>query len=247
MPDTNQNPNLVIHTPQELADALTAQAQLERDIQQARATGTPTAESDLRLQSLRDAIAEHQLTPTPPAANPSPASDTNEIRLQSIRQDTLPPLPPPATNAPQNAPPPPANPSTNAPAAPNNSNLNQSTGTNSNTAGIDDSSLMQNVPGSSNSSPEVLIAPPNTIAPIPAANPSLPEAGMDFTPAVAAQTQSFQSAGDRMNAALEQNALITNSLFSRTLELLDLQNRRLGDVDRRINEIQGQMKSLKNP
>ena len=50
-----------------------------------------------------------------------------------------------------------------------------------------------------------------------------------------------------MHAALEQNSFITHSLFNRTLELLDLQNRKLGDVDRRINEINGQIKSLKNP
>ena len=247
MPDTNQNPSPVIHTPQELADALTTQAQLERDIQQARAGGAPTAASDLRLQSLRDAIAAHQLAPTPPGTNQSPASDTNEIRLHSVRQDVTPPPPPPATNAAQNAPPPPANQSTNAPAAPDNSNLNQPAGTNSNPAGIDDSLPMPIAPGGSNSVPATPIIPPTTSAVGPAANPSSPEVGTDFAPAVAAQTQSFQNAGDRMNAALEQNALITNSLFSRTLELLDLQNRRLGDVDRRINEIQGQMKSLKNP
>jgi hypothetical protein len=74
-----------------------------------------------------------------------------------------------------------------------------------------------------------------------------PGSGQDFAPAVMAQTQSLQAAGDGLRAALEQNALITNSLFNRTLEMLDLQNRRLGDIDRRMNEIQGQMKSLKNP
>ena len=47
MPDTNQNPDLIIRTPQELADAVAAETQLE--ILSAHAQGASTNESDLRL------------------------------------------------------------------------------------------------------------------------------------------------------------------------------------------------------
>ena|ERR1700722_15793059 len=59
-------------------------------------------------------------------------------------------------------------------------------------------------------------------------------------------SQAIQFSGERIRAALEQNTQITVSLFNRTLELIDQQNRKLGEVDRRIAELGGQIKSLKN-
>ncbi len=51
----------------------------------------------------------------------------------------------------------------------------------------------------------------------------------------------------RLLAAIEQNTSLTNSLFLRTLDLIDQHNRKLGDVDRKISELSNQIKSLKNP
>lgn len=61
-----------------------------------------------------------------------------------------------------------------------------------------------------------------------------------------AQAQAIQSSGDAMRAALEQGTRITLEMFNRTLDLVEEQNRWLGDVDRRITELSGQIKSLKN-
>lgn len=58
--------------------------------------------------------------------------------------------------------------------------------------------------------------------------------------------QAVQFSGEKMKAALELNTQITVSLFNRMLELVDQQNRKLGEVDRKIAELGGQIKSLKN-
>ena len=60
------------------------------------------------------------------------------------------------------------------------------------------------------------------------------------------RSQAIQVSGEKIRAALEQNTQITVSLLNRTLELIDQQNRKLGDVDRKIAELNGQIKSLKN-
>ncbi|HZQ46823.1 MAG TPA: hypothetical protein VFC07_07430 [Verrucomicrobiae bacterium] len=58
--------------------------------------------------------------------------------------------------------------------------------------------------------------------------------------------QAIQFSGEKMRSGLEQNNQITISLFNRTLDLIDQQNRKLGEVDRKIAELGGQIKSLKN-
>jgi hypothetical protein len=50
-----------------------------------------------------------------------------------------------------------------------------------------------------------------------------------------------------LRAALEQNTGLANSLFGQMLDLIDSQNRQLGDVDRKMSDFSGQLKSLKNP
>lgn len=62
----------------------------------------------------------------------------------------------------------------------------------------------------------------------------------------AGHAQAIQFAGEKMRAALERNTQVTVSLFNRTLELIDQQNQKLGEVDRKIAEVNGQIKSLKN-
>jgi hypothetical protein len=64
---------------------------------------------------------------------------------------------------------------------------------------------------------------------------------------LAAQGQALQASGERLRAVVEQNTSLTNALFLRTLDLIDGQNRKLGEVDRKISELSNQIKSLKNP
>jgi hypothetical protein len=66
------------------------------------------------------------------------------------------------------------------------------------------------------------------------------------TPEIFGKGEVIQSSGEKMRVALEQNARVTALMFNRMLDLIEAQNRRLGDVDRRITEISGQIKSLKN-
>jgi hypothetical protein len=71
--------------------------------------------------------------------------------------------------------------------------------------------------------------------------------GDNSSGAISAQTQSLQASGERLRATLEQNASLTNSLFLRALDVMNQQNQKLGEVDRKISELSGQIKSLKNP
>jgi hypothetical protein len=60
-------------------------------------------------------------------------------------------------------------------------------------------------------------------------------------------SQAAQASGERLRIALEQNTQITASLFDQMLALVDGQNRKLGEVDRKISDLNGQLNSLKNP
>jgi hypothetical protein len=64
--------------------------------------------------------------------------------------------------------------------------------------------------------------------------------------AMESHAQAIQAVGGKMRAAFEQNTQVTVSLFNRTLELIDQQNQKLSEVNRRIAELSGQVKSLKN-
>jgi len=94
--------------------------------------------------------------------------------------------------------------------------------------------------------PEIPSPGQNTTNIQPASANSSPTATDSFS-AAAGQADALQSVGGRMQAALQQNVLITNSLFQQTLQLIESQNQKLGDVDRKISELSNQIKSLKNP
>ena len=68
-----------------------------------------------------------------------------------------------------------------------------------------------------------------------------------FSGAADLHTQALQVSGARMQAVLEQNTQLTVSLFDQVMNLLDAQNGALGEMSRKISELGGQIKSLKNP
>jgi hypothetical protein len=100
-------------------------------------------------------------------------------------------------------------------------------------------------PGGTNSRGFEIQTPGATNGPL--ANAGSSPTGAGDPAAAASQTEALQSVGARLQAALAQNAAITNSLFQQTLELINTQNQKLGDVDRKISELTNQIKSLKNP
>jgi hypothetical protein len=90
------------------------------------------------------------------------------------------------------------------------------------------------------------------VAPIPVGPAqNAPESDFGFSPFNGAATSdsivSAQASGERLRAALEQNTQVTASLFDGMLALIDGQNRKLGEVDRKISDLSGQLNSLKNP
>jgi len=85
---------------------------------------------------------------------------------------------------------------------------------------------------------------------VSASTSQAPSSGIDlspFTGAVADGAQTTQSAAAGLLAALEQNTQMTASLFSEMLSLIETQDRQLGEVDRKISDLNGQINSLKNP
>ena len=64
--------------------------------------------------------------------------------------------------------------------------------------------------------------------------------------AVDTQVQAIQSAAEKVRAALDQNGQVTVSLFNRMAELIGQQNRKLGELDRRVSNMGGQIENLKN-
>ena len=61
------------------------------------------------------------------------------------------------------------------------------------------------------------------------------------------QAQVIQEAGEKMQAALEQNGQATLSLLNRAFALIEEQTRKLEEVDRQLGQLAGRIKGLKNP
>jgi hypothetical protein len=61
------------------------------------------------------------------------------------------------------------------------------------------------------------------------------------------QSGSIQAAAEKMRGALEQNGQATLALLNRTIDLIEEQNRKLGDMDRQLGQLAGRIKGLGNP
>src|SRR5882724_4631328 len=55
--------------------------------------------------------------------------------------------------------------------------------------------------------------------------------------AVDTHAQAIQSSGEKVRAALDQNGQVTVSLFNRMVDLIGQQNRKLGELDRRVSNL----------
>jgi hypothetical protein len=64
--------------------------------------------------------------------------------------------------------------------------------------------------------------------------------------AVDTHAQAIQASAEKVRAALEQNGQVTVSLFNRMADLIWQQNRKLGELDRRVSNLGGQIDNLKN-
>ena len=60
------------------------------------------------------------------------------------------------------------------------------------------------------------------------------------------QAQAILAAGDRLRAALEQNGEATLALLQRLLTIVGDGNRKLGEVERRLAELEGRMRGSLN-
>lgn len=96
-------------------------------------------------------------------------------------------------------------------------------------------------------------APLADVAPAPSPAPGFPDAGAGLSPfdgfdaSSLVRAQAAQATGERLQAAFDQSAEATASLFEQMLALADGQNRKLAEVERKISELTGQLNSLKNP
>jgi hypothetical protein len=261
MSDTNQDQRLAIRTPAELAGTKAAEAQLEHDIARARALGIPSNEFEIRLRSVRAAIAEHRETNAASNAGQPLAPGTNELRLQAHNIPS--PNPSVASDTNINA----ASFSDNSGKAPDQK-FETAPATNSVSTSVnpgatqtdsDDSSVFEpEAANEMNAARDLWLTglPPTSAGPLTSTNafsapdaeiPALSDPGADVMPVIAAQNQSVQQSSQRIRAAIEQNSALSDSIFNNLLDALQTQQRRLADQAQKISEISGQIKSLKNP
>jgi hypothetical protein len=73
------------------------------------------------------------------------------------------------------------------------------------------------------------------------------DAGDTSTRVLESQAEAMGAAGTRLQAALEQNGQATVALLNRTLALVEEQTRQFAEVERRLEQLAGQIKGLKNP
>jgi hypothetical protein len=261
MSDPNQDQRLAIRTPAELAGAKAAEAQLEHDLAQARALGNPSNEFEMRLRSVRAAIAEHHETNAAANAGQLSVTGTDELRLQAHNVPSPNPSVTPASAANINAasfsdnsgnsgvPESETTPATNSTAASAGPKPTQ-------TAGDDPAIFEPEAADEINAARDLTAQLPapagalnSTNAFIPPVNETAASSDLsaDVIPAITAQNQSLQQSGQRIRAAIEQNSAISDSVFNSLFDALQTQNRRLAEQERKISEISGQIKSLKNP
>ncbi|MDB6064953.1 MAG: hypothetical protein JWR26_1161 [Pedosphaera sp.] len=254
---------ILITTKAELDGAAAAEAQLQQDIDKARELGEAYEELEARLQSVRRAIADYAGTgdesqspeetrdaATHPGDKPARSSKAGSENIPSaagavsrlvetirdVFQEALDahgrnggaaerPVEPGGNNGFVPAPTTPPVPAW------------------SENQGVPEASSV-NAPERDSNEPAVAGVPQTRRT-----SPSVPqlETGEDIAQAVVGQAQAIQTSGETLRAALALNHDVTIEIFNRTLQLIGQQNQQLREVDRKVSELSGQIKSLKNP
>ena len=252
MADDAKALEIVIRTTAELEGARAAEAQLERDIAQARLLGNEYAELEAKLRSVRRALAG-----TEPGAGQGDGNTEIDGALSTdttARPDRARMLQEPGREASE----------PDGHALPHGQMEPQEPGTEATDFRKEGTNEPVGPEGTvTNEQQDLAPVRPLTLPspPIGEREPTAAQGDRAVIPdtnqrtrtedapelQINAQAQAMQAAGDRMRAALERNGQATVSLLNQALEVIEQQNRRLGEVERRISELAGQIKSSRNP
>jgi hypothetical protein len=219
-------------------------------------------QSEARLKLLRSEL--EQLSKTNSPAQPTSSQDQAKMKqvieildalakdpfalINRAVQDANDPNSGNKTNSPPAQPPKPAasptntDPALQTPAKPTGTN-SASAPASMDVASDSDLQDMETAAVDATSEPDPTPASVQQPAPQSDFNPSFDAPEPDAFGSAASQAQ---ASGDRMRAALEQNTQLTATMFDQMLALIDGQNQKLGDVDRKISELSGQLDSIKN-
>jgi hypothetical protein len=238
MADEDASLDIVIRTRAELEGAESAEAQLDRDIGKARELGQEYAAQEAQAGRARDARESGQEPKPGPQGEMADMPEVESAREASATDPDEPERSEVETPQAENVGKQPGGEAIVATGGDVKSRELEPTSTGEREAETTDAQDEEQPSGVSEAVP--------IFAPRDGAIPG-PEFDMAGGRMAESQAQGIQAAGERMRAALEQNGQMTVAVLNRTLELIEQQNRKLEEVERRVEQLGGRIKSLKNP